>query len=271
MRAFASRPAGAFAASAVHTQSRTQLCATAGNSIPSLDAVVIEAERKHRCSVIFMHGLGDTGDGWGSLMPQIDAVLPPALRGSIRWICPHAPQRPITLNGGLRMPGWFDLRGLTADEEEDAEGLSAAAAQIEELVERERAAGIPTERILVGGFSQGGALALHVGLRSTTRYAGVAVLSTWLPLAADYPASISEAARDTPFLVAHGDADMVVSHAWGQGSFSKLEEAGLNARFVTAPGVGHGADAMMLREVAGFVEAALGASGGGEGEAALSA
>jgi len=204
-------------------------------------------------SLIWMHGLGDSADGWASLMPQVDAALPDGLRGSIRWICPNAPTRPITLNGGMQMPGWFDIYSLSSDGREDAQGLQEAVEQIEAIIDREVESGVPSERIIIGGFSQGGALAQTVVLRSGRPLLGCVAFSSWLPLGEKYPAALGQHGSKAKFLLAHGDADMVVSHEWGERSHAKLQEMGVDSRFVTAPDVGHGADALMLREMLGFL------------------
>lgn len=219
------------------------------------NAALVEPSGAHTASVIFLHGLGDSGDGWASLMPEMDPLL--AASPTVRYILPHAPTRPITLNGGMAMPGWFDILGLSSDASEDAAGLSAAAERVEAIMAAEVAAGIPPERIVLAGFSQGGALALHVALRTSLSLAGCVALSSWLPLRAEYPGALAASAPALKFMMGHGDADQVVPLAWGQASHKALTSLGLDARFVTAPGLGHGADPLILREMGAFVNSVL--------------
>lgn len=101
------------------------------------DAAVVEPEADHRATVIFLHGLGDTGDGWAAVTPQLKRLLPPTHAGHVRWLLPHALQRPVTLNKGMAMPSWFDLVALSPDAKEDEEGLSHAASRISSYVDRE--------------------------------------------------------------------------------------------------------------------------------------
>eukprot|EP00967_Tisochrysis_lutea_P055504 scaffold69791_cov30-Tisochrysis_lutea.AAC.3 len=222
------------------------------------DAIIVEPAAEHIASVVFLHGLGDTGDGWASLMPELDRLLPPACTGRVRWVLPHAPQRPIALNQGMHMPGWFDVVQLAPDAQEDTVGLEAAAARVASCVEREVEAGTPRNKVIVGGFSQGGAVALHVALRSPEPLAGCISLCSWLPLRESYPAALGGGAAQIPFLIAHGDADMVVPYSWSQLGHQKLRDCGLNVRMIRAIGVGHGVDASVLREVGRFLGGQLG-------------
>lgn len=231
----------------------------AGVRAPPADAACVEADGKQAASVIFLHGLGDTGDGWATFMPEIDALLPEGYKGSVRYILPHAPVRPISLNGGMSMPGWFDMFGLGPDDPEDAKGIGEAVARVEALVQDEIDAGVPPQRIIVGGFSQGGSIALQAALRSEVPLAGCVALSTWLSLRDEYPAALGPHAKAMPLLQCHGDADQVVATRWGDESHKLVcgwKEKG-TAKWVVAPGVAHGVDMGVLREVAGFVGEAL--------------
>lgn len=200
---------------------------------------------------------GDSGDGWASIFEQFAEALPEPLQGRTRWIFPHAPRQPVSLNNGFEMPSWFDIMGLDAQAEEDTEGMAATAAMVERLVEDEVAAGVSPKHIFVGGFSQGGAVALQVALRSPRPLAGCIALSTWVHSAKDYPDKLGPYAKTIPFLQAHGDADMVVAPHWGHSSNELLSDMGIQSKFYVAPGVGHGADPGVMREVISFMREAL--------------
>ncbi|KAL1450938.1 hypothetical protein WDU94_003245, partial [Cyamophila willieti] len=143
--------------------------------------VVIEANTKQTSSLIFLHGLGDTGHGWASSMAELK---PP----HTKVICPTADTMPVTLNGGYPMPSWFDLISLDANSKEDEEGIKRAAQKIHSLIDKEVSSGIPSDRIVIGGFSQGGALALYSALTYPKKLAGVVALSCWLPMHKTFPA-----------------------------------------------------------------------------------
>lgn len=138
--------------------------------------------------VLWFHGLGDTADGWSQLMPQLKL-------DDVKFILPTAPSRPITLNGGMSMTGWSDIIGLDPKSKEDQKGFDESAGRISTIVQLEIDKGIAPNKIFIGGFSQGGALALHFSLRSDLPLAGCAALSTWLPMRDQYPSSLSPAAK----------------------------------------------------------------------------
>jgi phospholipase/carboxylesterase len=170
-----------------------------------LPAVVIEPVPPARASVIWLHGLGADGHDFESLIPHLG--LPPA--AGIRFIFPHAPHRPVTINGGMRMRAWYDISGAVPPREDDA-GIRASEQAVRSLIEREITAGIAPERILLAGFSQGGAIALHTGLRYPRRLAGILALSTYLPLADTLARETDPANRQLPILMAHGTEDGII-------------------------------------------------------------
>ena len=155
------------------------------------DPVVVAPAGKHTASLIFLHGLGDTGHGWAS---TIASIRPP----HVKVICPTASKMPVTLNSGFSMPSWFDLLSLDPAGKEDEAGIKAARDVVEFLIEEEVKAGLPSERIMIGGFSQGGALSLYTALQSSHRLAGVAALSCWAPLHKQLGSS-SQTNRDIPY------------------------------------------------------------------------
>jgi phospholipase/carboxylesterase len=189
-----------------------------------LDAVEIETGPAPRASVIWMHGLGADGHDFEPIVPELSLPAAP-----IRFIFPHAPQRRVTINGGMRMPAWYDILDPSLDpgsRREHAQGIRESQAQVEALVARELARGVPASRIVLAGFSQGGAIALHAGLRHAQRLAGIMALSTYLPLQSTLAAEASAANRDVPVFMAHGLADPVVVPLRATASRDLLRGAG---------------------------------------------
>ncbi len=171
-------------------------------------------------SIIWMHGLGADGSDFEDLAGQLQ--LPDAL--SIRFIFPHAPIQPVTLNGGMKMRSWYDLYELSTNSREDEKGLWDAHEKIAELIEQEHLRGIPRNRIILGGFSQGGALALYTGLRYSHALGGIIALSTYLPLAKKLSEQANPAQEHIPIFIAHGTQDPVVPYAWGKLSDTYLKK-----------------------------------------------
>ena len=155
-------------------------------------------------SVIWLHGLGADGHDFA---PVVEALQLP----NVRFILPHAPPRPITLNGGYVMRAWYDIFGLEINSRQDENGIREAQALIEGLIAQEQQRGIAPERIVLAGFSQGGAIALHTALRHPQRLAGVLALSTYLPLKPTLTAEAHPANRDLPIFMAHGSFDEIIS------------------------------------------------------------
>ena len=141
--------------------------------------------------VLWFHGLGDTADGWADMMPSLELE-------DTKYILPTASSIPISINGGMEMNGWSDINGLDMESTEDRDGFDLAAKRMNKIIQHEIDKGIPANKIAVAGFSQGGALALHLTLRSPNSYAGCVALSTWLPLRNDYPGALSPAAAAMP-------------------------------------------------------------------------
>ena len=159
---------------------------------------------KINASVIWLHGLGADGHDFAPVVEQLG--LP-----NIRFILPHAPSMPVTINNGYMMPAWYDLYGLTPGSQEDEEGIRASQNYINSLIKIEIDKGIPPSRIVLAGFSQGGAIALHTALRYPQKLAGVLALSTYLPLKSRLDAEALAANADTPIFMAHGIYDDVIS------------------------------------------------------------
>lgn len=187
-----------------------------------LDCVEIQPPAAATASIIWLHGLGADGNDFVPIVPELG--LDEA--HSVRFVFPNAPQRPVTVNGGMRMPAWYDIKGVDIADKQDREGIEASAAQIEALIAREIEAGIPADRIVLAGFSQGGAVALHTGLRHGASLAGIMALSTYLPLHDALAAEAGDANRDVPIFMAHGSEDPIVPITLGRNSRDRLVDAG---------------------------------------------
>jgi len=185
-------------------------------------------------AVIWMHGLGADGFDFVPMVPELG--LPDSAR--VRFVFPHADVRPVTVNAGYAMRAWYDIRELTPEGRDDEAGLATTRARIEQYIAAERAQGIDARRIVLAGFSQGGATALHVGLRHAERLAGIIALSCYLPLRDRLAGEVVAANRDTPILMCHGREDVVVLPAFGEMSRDALLAAGLPVEWRAYP-MGH--------------------------------
>ena len=184
-----------------------------------LDSIVIETNEQPDAAVIWLHGLGADGNDFVPIIEQLQ--LPSHY--AIRFIFPHAPVRPITINQGYPMPGWYDISSLSTVEQEDEAGIKDSSAILKQLCESQEAGDISSSRIIVAGFSQGGAIALHCGCRYPRPLAGILALSTYLPLPETLADEISETMADTPIFMAHGRQDEVVAYEYGKQSMEQLE------------------------------------------------
>ena len=192
-----------------------------------LPAVEIETAGPPDAAVIFLHGLGDDGHGWSDMVPALR--LPPSL--AVRFVFPHAPEMPVTVNGGYVMPAWYDLYDADFGARADLNGVRTSQSHPEHLGTRARERGIAASRIIVGGFSQGGAVALFAGLRHPERLAGIVALSTYLVDPESLAQQASSANRRTPIFVGHGTQDEVVRFEWGRSSAKLLEDAGFQVEW----------------------------------------
>lgn len=182
-------------------------------------------------SVIWLHGLGADGRDFAALVPELDlSQCPP-----IRFIFPHAPNLPVTINAGYVMPAWYDIRGSDLISQQDDAGIRASERSICALVDQELARGIPATRIVLAGFSQGCAMVLHTGLRFPQKLAGIVALSGYLPLADCFAAERSAANASTPIFMAHGSQDPVVLPARGEASRDLLTKLGYAVRWHSYP------------------------------------
>lgn len=211
------------------------------------------AARKATAAVIFLHGLGDTGHGWAEAFASIRSA-------HIKYICPHAPSMPVTLNMRMVMPSWFDIIGLSPDSQEDEPGIKHAAENVKAMIDQEVKNGIPPHRIVLGGFSQGGALSLYTALTTQQKLAGVAALSCWLPLQSSFPEGpISGVNRDISILQCHGDSDHLVPLEFGALTVEKLKQLVNpdNVTFKTYEGMMHCSCPQEMLDIKQFIDKLL--------------
>jgi len=183
-----------------------------------LDIIEAESGDKPTATILILHGLGADGNDFVPLAEELDLDAV----GPVRFIFPHAPEMPVTINGGYRMRAWYDIIGFDADAPQDEAGLRRSQALVEALLAREQERGMPSHRIVLAGFSQGCAMALLTGVRHPQRLAGIAGLSGYLPLAGKTQAERSQANVQTPIFLAHGAHDEVVALERGEASRDAL-------------------------------------------------
>lgn len=218
-----------------------------------IDALEVETAPDPEACLIWMHGLGADGR---DLVPVARALdLPAALR--LRFVFPHAPMRPVTINQGAVMRAWYDVVPQDGLRQEVEAGVRASQAQIEALIERERGRGIAPARIVLAGFSQGGAMALQTGLRYRARLGGVAALSCFLPLSEPLGREASAENRDVPVFMAHGIEDSVIPLARGQASRDRLLELGYRLTWREYP-MAHAVCDAEIRDLAQWLSGLLG-------------
>ncbi len=183
-------------------------------------------------AVIWMHGLGADGNDFVPVIKELS--LPESL--PLRFIFPHAPMRPVTVNGGQVMRAWYDLMELGSVERKvDEAGIRESQRAIEALINQEISRGVPANRIVLAGFSQGGAIALHTGLRCSQGLAGILALSTYLPLASSLEAETSSANRSIPIFMAHGEQDTMIPISIAESSFKELVRHGYKVEWHEYP------------------------------------
>lgn len=189
------------------------------------------ASDRDAASVIWLHGLGADGHDFVPIIPEL-RLTPP---GVLRFVFPHAPVRPVTLNGGMPMRAWYDILELSAEGRKDEAGTRASAARIGALIEREIGRGVATTRIILAGFSQGGAVAYLTGLTHPTPLAGIIALSTYIPSPGLLVDGFVEANRQVPVFAAHGTHDDVVSPALGEHAVEVLRQLGIEPEWHRYP------------------------------------
>ncbi len=194
-----------------------------------LETVEVETGPDPQAAVIWLHGLGADGHDFEPIVPQLGLETP------VRFVFPHAPMKPVTINNGMVMRAWYDILSLDRDSAQDEAGIRESAALLEALITREEERGIADSRLVLAGFSQGGAIALQAGLRHRERLAGIMALSSWLPLADSLDNERSEANSDTPVFIAHGLFDPMIPVSLGSQSKELLEARGYSVEWHSYP------------------------------------
>ena len=180
-------------------------------------------------SVIWLHGLGADGHDFEPIVPELH--LPADL--PLRFVFPHAPVRPVTINGGMAMRAWYDIVTLDSEGRADAAGVHESTALLEGLIAREKDRGIEANKIIIAGFSMGGAIAINTALHTKEKLAGLMALSTYLPLPSEVEGSTGS--RDLPVFMAHGSFDPMLPMQWGQASAERLKETGFTVEWRDYP------------------------------------
>ena len=222
-----------------------------------LDCITIESAPNPTAAIIWMHGLGASGDDFAAIVPELNLTSCPA----IRFVFPHAPAVPVTLNGGYVMPAWYDIFGTElgagAVRQEDAKGIKKSQQDIEALIAHEVARGIHPSKIVLAGFSQGCAMALHVGLRHPAKLAGIMALSGYLPLASTVATERSAANANTLIYMAHGTQDPVVILSRAEASRDVLASLGYSIQWHTYP-MPHSVHPREIADISAFLKVVLG-------------
>ena len=186
----------------------------------NLSPIILQTGKQAQHSIIWLHGLGADGQDFVPIADELELPVP------VRYIFPHAPMRPVTINGGFVMRAWYDIASQSMDAQQDAAGIRASQSLVEEIIAREVAHGIAPNNIFLAGFSQGGAIALHTALRQAVPLGGVLALSAYLPLAESTSGELLEQAKATPVFMAHGRNDPIVPFALGVASRDALLKFG---------------------------------------------
>ncbi|KAF5392921.1 hypothetical protein D9757_001195 [Collybiopsis confluens] len=221
----------------------------------TLKFLVTPAAKKHTATVIFVHGLGDTGHGW---KPVADMFQRESSLGHIKWVLPHSPSIAVTANMGAVMPSWFDIKSFGFKDAEDEAGMLKNKNAIVQLIEAEVAAGIQPNRIVLGGFSQGGAMSLLTGLTLEPQIAGIVCLSGWVPIRSTVQNNLTSNATKLPIFWGHGSSDPLVKPKLAEESVDFLRNVGISVvkpgelaglSYNVYPGVGHSTNTQELEDL----------------------
>ena len=210
-----------------------------------MEAVELDTGKEPAAAVIWLHGLGADGHDFEPIVPEL------RLKRAVRFVFPHAPVRPVTINAGMRMRAWYDILQLGGGPEDEA-GVRASQRLLEDLISREGDRGIAADKIVLAGFSQGGAIVLQTALRYPKRLAGVLALSTYLPLAKRLESEASAANREVPIFMAHGVYDDIIPLDRAQASRQHLERLGYRIEWHDYP-MPHSVCAAEVADIAAFL------------------
>ncbi|KAE9404822.1 Phospholipase/carboxylesterase [Gymnopus androsaceus JB14] len=222
-------------------------------AITPLQSLIVPAAKRHTATVIFVHGLGDSGAGWKPVADVLSRDL-----GYVKWVLPHSPHSPVTANMGMVMPSWFDIKSFGFRDTEDEKGMLRSKALIENLIETELAVGLEPNRIILGGFSQGAAMSLLTGLSLEKKLAGLVCLSGWVPIKTKLESILSPHAPEIPIFWGHGSADPLVKPLFAEESVAFLKSHGIpeatpdemaGISYNVYPGVGHSTNMQELDDL----------------------
>lgn len=219
----------------------------------ALPYVEINPQGPVKATVIWLHGLGDSGHGFAPIVPELK--LPDSM--GIRFVFPHAPERPVTINNGMRMRAWYDIKSMDFDKRADLTGVRESAEQVSELIDAEIASGVPAEKIVLAGFSQGGVIALHLGPRLDKKLAGIMALSTYMCEPTLLKAEALKFNQQTPIFMAHGEQDEVVPVIMGKSAFTTLQHQGYDVSWQSYP-MQHNVCMAEIHTISAWLQARLG-------------
>lgn len=197
--------------------------------VNSIELIHGQGEPTH--AIIWLHGLGASANDFPPVVPELGLDK----ARTIRFIFPQAPDRPITINGGMRMPGWYDIKGVSIEDKQDAIGLAESQAMLDSLIDKQVSSGILSENIILAGFSQGGAVIYFTGIRSHKKLAGLLAMSTYLPFDEQSKSEQSSVNISTPIFASHGTHDGVVPLEMGKSSVVILQDLGYQVQWKTYP------------------------------------
>ena len=208
-------------------------------------------------AIIWLHGLGADGNDFAPVVPQLQ--LPAGL--GVRFVFPHAPSIAVTINNGFVMPAWYDIKQIDVERHADTDQLRRSADWVHDLIDREMERGLPSERIMVAGFSQGGAVSFEAALTFPHRLAGIMALSTYFATAATV--AVDPVQQGLPMLICHGSEDPVVPESLGRQSVATLQKFGFNPEYVVYP-MEHAVCPQQIVDIGGWIERTLKAWGSSE-------
>lgn len=213
--------------------------------------IELEAIGETTSSVLFLHGLGDSGAGFLDLAQFLQKSMP-----HTRFVLPHAPNMPVTLNGGMVMPAWYDLKGIWDRENEDFEGIEEARSYIHTLIDKEKEK-VGSEKVVVGGFSQGGALSVYSAYQYAHKLAGVVILSAYLPCRSKWKQGIQECNRTTRAFIGHGRMDQMVPTMLASSTQERLQEERIPNEMTVYEGLEHSVSMEEVNDVLAFIRSVL--------------
>lgn len=213
----------------------------------TLEKIVTSTGDDPKLVIIWLHGLGADGHDFEPVVPQF--AIPDF---SIKFVFPHAPKMPITINGGMPMRAWYDIKSMDIDQRADVEGVLESEELIQNLIQEQVEDGFEPDQIILAGFSQGGAMSLHIGLRYQHKLAGIIALSCYIPLADKLPATKDAKNLQTPLFIGHGSFDPVVPFALGEAAKIRLKNEGYNIQWQSYP-LQHGVNMEEIQDVKSWI------------------